>query len=178
MKAKTVPKTDKAREDVEQAVAAMIRQSSEEGRIIAEAEILVAAGNQGLLSSTPEKQPGELKKILSGLVKKISDLNALKAPDGSRRFYSEQFITEAYAAILLQKQGDPQQLIAEIVRENSRIYPRPVPLDLFTLLPFDLEEQNVMDFIGQMAENKVYKDIVLISTSNRHMPPCLPSGSM
>jgi hypothetical protein len=165
MKAKNGSKTDSAREDAEQAVAVMIRQCSEEGQLIAEDEILVSAGKQGLLTAPPADQSREVNKILNRILKKSGDVHALIAPDGSRRFYSSQFITEAYAVILLQKQGDPLQLIAEIVRQNSRVYPRPVPLDIFTLPPFDLAKKKVLNYIGQMAAIKTYHDIVLVTTS-------------
>lgn len=143
----------------------MIRQCSEEGRLIAEDEILVCAANQRLLTSPPVEQAEEVENVLNSVTKNCGDVHELVAQDGSRRFYSSQFMTEAYAVILLQRQGDPLELIAEIVRQNSRVYPRPVPMDIFTRPPFDLAEQEVMDYIKQMAADKAYHDIALISTS-------------
>jgi len=165
MKTKKTFETNSVREDVAQAVAVIIRQCSEEGRLIAEDEILVCAENQCLLTSPPADRSEEVKNILDSLAKKSGDVHKLIAQDGTRRFYSSQFMTEAYAVILLQKQGDPLQLIAEIVRQNSRVYPRPVPLDIFTRPPFDLAEQEIIDNIKQMTTDKTYCDIRLITTS-------------
>jgi hypothetical protein len=165
MKTKKTLKTESAGGEAAEAFTLMIRQCSEEGRLIAEDEILGCAASQGLLTSPPLKQDKELKKILNGILKKNKDLHALAAEDDSRRFYSSQFLTEAYAIILLQKQGNPLQLIAEVVRQNSRAYPRPVPLDIFTRPPFDLEEKEVKKFAKEMAAVKAYCDIVLIKTS-------------
>jgi len=74
-------------------------------------------------------------------------------------------MTETYAMILLQKQGDPLRLIAETVRENSAVYPRPVPLDIFTQPPFDLTRQEVLNDLERMAAEDEYRDIVPTTTS-------------
>ena len=143
----------------------MIRKGSEEGELVAEDELLSSAVEQNLLNSKPAGHAKEVKKAISSIIKKNKDLHALKAQDGSRRFFSSLFITDAYAGILLQKEGDPLRLIAEIVRQNSKIYPRPVPLDLFTQPPFDLGDQEVKDYIKRMTADKTYRDISLIATS-------------
>jgi hypothetical protein len=92
-------------------------------------------------------------------------MQELTAQDGSRHYYSSQFMTQSYAMILLQKQGDPLRLIAEIVRQNSEVYPRPVPLDLFTQPPFDLTHQEVLNDLERMAAEEEYRDIVPTTTS-------------
>ena len=74
-------------------------------------------------------------------------------------------MTETYAMILLQKLGDPLRLIAETVRENSAVYPRPVPLDIFTQPPFDLTRQEVLNDLERMAAEDEYRDIVPTTTS-------------
>jgi hypothetical protein len=74
-------------------------------------------------------------------------------------------MTEAYARILLQNQGDRLRLIAEIVRQNSAAYPRPVPLDLFTHPPFDLTPQEVLNGLEGMSVQDEYGDIEPTTTS-------------
>jgi hypothetical protein len=74
-------------------------------------------------------------------------------------------MTGAYAGILLQKQGDPLRLIAEIVRQNSAAYPRPVPLDLFTQPPFGLALQDVLNDLERMSVRDEYRDIEPTTTS-------------
>ncbi len=56
-------------------------------------------------------------------------------------------------------------LIAEIVRENSAIYPRPVPLDMFKHSPFDLTLEEIQASLAQMAGRDEYKDINQTTTS-------------
>lgn len=147
------------------AIATMIRQSSEASQLIAESEILRRMADQHLLISQAADPAEEVGDILKKVVDGSEDLHELAAQDGSRRYYSSHFMTETYAMILLQKQGDPLRLIAETVRENSAVYPRPVPLDIFTQPPFDLTRQEVLNDLERMAAEEEYRDIVPTTTS-------------
>jgi hypothetical protein len=147
------------------AAAAMIRQSSKGGQLISESEILRRLAGQHLLTCPMEGQAGEVGTILKKLIEGSADLNDLAAQDGARSYYSSDFMTEAYARILLHKQGDRLRLIAETVRENSALYPRPVPLDLFTKPPFELTQQEVLNDLERMGSEEEYRDIVSTMTS-------------
>ena len=144
-----------------QAIAAMIRQSSAAGQLISESEILHRVADQHLLAPRAEEFETIFKEVMQG----NEDLQELAAQDGSRTYYSSHFITGAYATILLQKQGDPLRLIAESVRKDSAVYPRPVPLDIFTQPPFDLTPQAVLEYLERMAQEEEYRDIMLTTTS-------------
>ncbi len=148
-----------------QAIAAMIRQSSEAGQLISESEILRRVADQHLFTSQAPDPAEEVRNTLNKLVDESEDLHELAAQDGSRRYYSSQFMTQAYARILLQKHGDHLRLIAEIVRQNSEVYPRPVPLEIFTQAPFDLTRQEVLNYLERMAAEEEYRDIVPTTTS-------------
>jgi hypothetical protein len=148
-----------------QAIAAMIRQNSEAGQLISESEILRRVADQYLFTSHAADPAEEVGNILKKVVNGSEDLHELTAQDASRRYYSSQFMTQAYAMILLQKQGDQLRLIVEIVRQNSEVYPRPVPLDMFTQTPFDLTLQEVLNYLGRMEAEKEYRDIVRTTTS-------------
>ena len=52
-----------------------------------------------------------------------------------------------------------------MVRENSAIYPRPVPLNLFKGSPFDLTQEEIQTYLEQMARQDEYKDIAQTTTS-------------
>lgn len=154
----------KEEEAAGQAITVMIRQSSEAGQLISESEILRHVADQHLVISRAA-DPAEDAKILKKIVEKSEDLHELAAQDGSWRYYSSNFMTGAYAMILLQKQGDPLQLIAESVRQSSELYPRPVPLDIFTQPPFDLTRQEVLNYLEQMGTEEEYRDILQTTTS-------------
>ena len=55
--------------------------------------------------------------------------------------------------------------MAEIVRENSAIYPRPVPLNIFREPPFDLTQEEILDCLGKMGTQEEYQDITQTTTS-------------
>jgi hypothetical protein len=148
-------------EDVAQAIVAMIRQESRAGRLIPEAEILRRLSEE----KDPPLQEDEFKNLLRKTAVENEDIHELAAGEGSRHYYSAQFMTGAYAGVLLKKQGDPLQLIAQIVRQNSSDYTRPVPLDLFTRSPFDLTRQEVLNDLVRMDALEEFRDIARTTTS-------------
>jgi hypothetical protein len=156
---------EKERENIVQAIASMIRQSSEANQLLSESEILRRVADRHLLTRQPADLANEVGNIIKKVVDGSDDLHQISARDGSWRYYSSHSMSEAYAMILLQKQGDPLRLIAENVRQNSAVYPRPVPLDIFTDPPFDLTRQEVLSYLEQMAAEEEYRDIVTTTTS-------------
>jgi hypothetical protein len=167
LKAKNMLETNRAKEGegAARAIAAMIRQESEQGKLISESEIFSKMTDQHLLALPPADPVEEVRNILRKCVEESEDLYELSVEDGSRRYYSSHFMTETYAQILLQKQGDPLRLIAETVRKNSAVYPRPVPMDIFTQPPFDLARQEVLNNLERMAADEQYRDILPTTTS-------------
>jgi len=141
-------------EDADEKIAARIRQCSEEGRLIAERELQASA----------TEEPKAFESLLENLLERHDDLHKLTARDGTRKFYSSRCMTEAYAVILLHKEEDPLQLIAEIVRQNSRDYPRPVPLDIFSVEPFGMTAHEVSDCIQKLTADNAYADILVMET--------------
>ncbi|MGE5254542.1 MAG: hypothetical protein ACM3N7_11300 [Planctomycetaceae bacterium] len=143
----------------------MIRKSSEAGQLISEAEILRRLAELGFLKPPAAHPAEELQGILREVFGRNEDLHLLSAGDESRHYYSSRFMTRAYALVLLQKRGDPLHLIASVVRENSALYPRPVPLDLFTQPPFGLSRQEILTDLERMAAGDEYRDIMPATTS-------------
>jgi hypothetical protein len=149
-----------------QAFAALIRKASESGQLIAESEIFQRAIEQHLIPPPTADPAEEIGNILKKLIEENEDLHELSAQDGSRDYYSSEFMTEAYARILSLKRGGPRQLIAEIVRQNSEFYPRPVPIDTFTHPPFNLTSEDVLNELEEMRAEEGYRDIASTTTSS------------
>jgi hypothetical protein len=147
------------------AVVAMIRQGSEKGQLISDSEILQRLTDQHLLASLAADPSEEMENFLKRARDENEDIEELSVADGSRQYYSSNFMTEAYALILLQKQGGSLPLIAATVRQNSAVYNRPVPADIFTQQPFGLPLQEVMKNLGRMETEAQYQDIVSTTTS-------------
>jgi hypothetical protein len=154
------------KESPPQTIAVFIRKASEEGRLASEFEILCKAAGRNLFPLTSPDAAEEGRSLVKKALDENKDLYQLTAPDGSRDYYSSEFMTEAYARILSLKRGGPRQLIAEIVRQNSAFYPRPVPLDTFTHPPFNLTSADVQKELEEMRAEEGYRDIASTTTSS------------
>ena len=168
-KEKVVKMMKKEEAAAAQAIVVIIRKSSEAGQLISESEILRRLVDHQLLTSLAGGRAEEARTILEKVLGESEEVNDLTAQDGSRYFYSANFMAGAYAMILLRKRGDSLRFIAEIVRQNSEVYPRPVPLDLFTKPPFGLTDQELLNHLERMAAEEEYRDIVPTTTSASRM---------
>jgi hypothetical protein len=146
-------------------IAKIIRERSETGQFVHFEEILKELTGQGLLKSEDGDQRSQFGDILKQTIEKNEDLKEISGRDRIPRYYSTQSLSETYARILIQKKENPLLLMAEIVRENSAIYPRPVPLDIFRESPFDLTQEEILDCLKKMAEQEEYQDITQTTTS-------------
>jgi hypothetical protein len=166
-------------EQVYTAIAQIIRERSETGQLVQFEEILTELTGQGLLTSEADDPRPHLQGIVREAVKTNEDLREIPGAHGIAYFYSTQTLSETYAVILARKKGDPLELIAQIVRENSSVYPRPVPLDLFRESPFDLTGEEILACLDKMGQQKKYQDIAQTTTSigtkflfsSRHLNP-------
>lgn len=156
------PGAPEGRGQVDEA-AALIRRASEAGRLISGAEIGRALAGSG--PGGEANQGADVGSRLLTLLGECDDLREVAADNGERFYYSSRSMSEAYAGLLLRRQGDPARLIAEVVRHDSEVYPRPVPLDLFTHAPFDFTLDEVVQTVERMAALEEYSDIEETSTS-------------
>jgi hypothetical protein len=146
-------------------VAQIVRKLSGEGRFAAGADVVEELEGLALLPEAAEEAPAALDEILSAARIIHPDLVRLEDAAGEQRFYSSQFMTQAYAGLLLRKEGEPLHLIAETVRENSALYPRPLPLGAFEQPPFSLTREEILDCVRRMADEDAYRDIARTRTS-------------
>ncbi|MDI7260928.1 MAG: hypothetical protein QME90_13545 [Thermodesulfobacteriota bacterium] len=152
-------------EEICQTVADMIHKKSEEGQLISKKEIFQELIGQKILKSDPPEQESEFETILKKTMEGNSDLRELPRRDGLPRYYSSQCMSEPYIRILLCREEDPLLLIAEMVRENSSLYPKPVPIDIFSASPFDLTQEEILVCLGKMSGQEEYQDIAQTTTS-------------
>jgi hypothetical protein len=106
-----------------------------------------------------------LAEILAAAKTASDDLRETQDQNGERRYYSAQFMTEMYAGLLVRREGDPLHLIAEIVRENSSLYPRPFPIGGFERMPFGMGREEIRQCLDRMAGLDAYQDIAQTTTS-------------
>jgi len=108
---------------------------------------------------------GGFAAIVQETMKQNGDLQEISGCDDLPRYYSEQYMSDAYARLLVKKKGDPFLLIAETVRENSKIYPRPISRDTFKNEPFALTSEEIVTCLEKMKGGDQYDDIAQTVTS-------------
>lgn len=118
----------------------------------------------GILSSD-EVRPGQVPGYIQESLREQDDIKTVFDCKGDAFYYSERYMTGAYANILVLKMAGHLRMMAEIIREQSRMYPRPVPISLFRYPPFDLEENLISEGIEEMMRQGPYRDISLLTTS-------------
>jgi hypothetical protein len=151
--------------EVSPEIANFIRTKSRSEELVTSREIFEALANQGVLKPTSVEQLQELEAFLKGAINDNGDLKEVSDGKGNSRYYSTQSMAEPYAKILSRKGGNPVLLMAEVVRENSQRYPRPVPLELFEGSPFDLTPDEILSCLKEMAGSVEYQDIAQTTSS-------------
>jgi hypothetical protein len=167
------------REQIRRAIAQRIRERSETGQLIPLEEIWAELVRAGLVTQDANSEMTDFKAMLGEVVQENADLKEISTENRIAYYYSSRSLTETYAGILISKVEGSLRLIAQVVRDNSKIYPRPVPLDIFTISPFDLTEEEIQDCLAKISEQEEYKDIARTTTSvgtvflysNRHLEP-------
>lgn len=169
-------------EEIRPALAKMIREKSRAGQLVQFDELFTELAGQGLLDSKGAHQKSELQDALRHVVSEYEDIKELSGRKRIPHYYSSLSLSETYAGILVRK-GE-NSLIAGIVRENSALYPRPVPLNTFREPPFDLTDEEISDCLEKMTSQGEYEDIARTTTSigtvflysSRHLDPSYASA--
>jgi len=146
-------------------IVKIIRDRSAMGRLLTAEEILTELEGQGILESEGIEQKTYRETQLRSVLQENRDLRKISGPDGIAYYYSVQNLSETYAEILVWKLENPLRLIAEVVRKNSRLYPRPVSMDSFREPPFGLTGEEMAECLTIMEKQREYQDIAQTVTS-------------
>jgi hypothetical protein len=147
------------------AAAMIIRDKSRSGQLTLQEEILTELTRQGFLKPEDSDMGSQFEAILKHTIEKNGDLKEICDSKSIPHYYSSETMAERYANILIQKGGDSLALMAEMIRENSKIYPRPISLRVFTESPFGFAREEIISQIRRMAEQEEYQDIRQTTTS-------------
>jgi hypothetical protein len=94
--------------------------------------------------------------------------------------YSTRYMTHQYAETAARVgEGDIPRLIAEAVRADSAIYPRPTPIGTFAERPFGLDRDQIALALERMLDDPGFDDIRRVTASDgtpflfsaRHLEP-------
>jgi len=117
----------------------------------------------------PDELSRELGFSITSAIAEVPEAGDLKKMEGSSDawYFSENTMTGNYALHLLRtEEKDPLMLIAETVRDESRIYPRPTDLTFFTDPPFSMNERELRQALGRMELRPDMSDIKRCAASN------------
>jgi hypothetical protein len=160
-------------------IVSIIHNRSDSGQLVRAEEILTELHGQGLLESEDIDHKTHLATLLKQVLQENRDLREISGPNGIAYYHSVQSLSETYAGILVWKLENPLWLIAEVVRNSSQLYPRPVSADSFREPPFDLTREEIEECLTTMGEQEEYQDISRTITSvgtkflysTRHLDP-------
>lgn len=88
---------------------------------------------------------------------------------GSEAIYlfSDKYITKNYAEMMVRvEEKDLMKLIVETVRHESKTYPRPTSVKLFSYNPFKLTKDQFNEVLTQLKTKEEYGDINEVRVSN------------
>ena len=123
------------------------------------------AVESGQAAAAPRAVDGEYAAaLLAELLAENDELAVFTAWDGKEYYHYKPQMSSLYARILSTGNNRMVQ-IASMVRESSRDYPRPVPLEIFEYPPFLLEAEALQQCLRDMAENVEYADIRFTESS-------------
>lgn len=108
--------------------------------------------------------PGYFDSVKKAALEADLGLKSLTAPDGKEYLYFKPLLSNSYARLLSVK-DDSEALISDQVRENSRVYPRPVPTQMFLQTPFNFKSEQLAELLDRMGEKEEYSDIKVTRTS-------------
>lgn len=149
-------------------LAEFIRESSRAGILLSSADLEAEIAERELPVSDRAKELVQAP-VVSALIQEaalgMDDIQIIQDDSGGPWYYSQRFMTASYARVLLLKGRGALEMMAEVIREHSRVYPRPVPIALFRCAPFSLSEDEIELHLKEMAGKSSYRDIARLVTS-------------
>ncbi|MBI5591026.1 MAG: hypothetical protein HY881_11150 [Deltaproteobacteria bacterium] len=146
-------------------LAEFIRKSSSAGELLALADLEAEFGARTLPVSGPATEPDQFPALVQEAILCHNDIEVILDDSGGAWYFSERFMTGAYARVMLLKGQGPLKMMAEVIREHSRRYPRPVLLLLFQCHPFNLSNDVIRLCLKEMKDKPPYRDIAHLTTS-------------
>ncbi len=97
---------------------------------------------------------------------RYADIHLVTDSRDVRYLYSVESMTRGYAEILAHAAAnDPMATIADTVRDESRTYPRPTPLQTFEAPIFALNSAELVKHVEELVRRPEYDDIKMVKAS-------------
>lgn len=148
-------------EETQGQIAAKVREDSEKNIQLTAPSALVAL--------FPDLEAERVQKYVTALLENTNypDIRHVVGPTGLGYLYSVDHMTATYARLLARAEAkNPEAMIAETVREESQVYPRPTKVALFYEPLFQIEPDKLESVVESMLSRREYQDIKKIIASN------------
>ncbi len=110
----------------------------------------------------PGAEPDRVDRHLLLLLddERYPDIHLVSNSRSTRYLYSDRFMTATYAGVLASAQAaDPLATIAAVVREESRIYPRPTAVSVFAAPVFNIDPAEIERYADELTKKPEFADI-------------------
>jgi hypothetical protein len=117
------------------------------------------------LSLAPEMTQDEVAAVLDEMRTddRYADIKSVTSPAGDVYYHSEKHMSGYYAVVLSRVAAkDPVATIAAMVRDESRIYPRPTCIEFFMEPVFNIPPGDLKAVFDEMLQKPEYSDIKLM----------------
>lgn len=136
-----------------------IRESSSKGRLTKKSSLTEEA------SRLTEEEKEELFLSLASEPELI-DITSLRGKK-DLYYYSKDKMTENYANMVFRiEENDLIRAMAELIRKNSNIYPRPTSIKTFYSKPFSFTTELLRELLENLKDSSEYSDIEETKASN------------
>ncbi len=118
----------------------------------------------------PEVEPNLVEGYIAAMAgdERYQDIKQLTGPTGLAYLHSDTTMTHNYANLLARiETNDTCALIAETVREESQIYPRPTKVELFYAPIFKIDPDQMEMVVEQTLKRPEYQDIKKVVASTQ-----------
>jgi hypothetical protein len=126
---------------------------------------VVLSSSAGLQALAPEMEPAAVAVILEEMrtEERYADIKAVTSPNGNVYYHSDRHMSGYYAVVLGRVAAkDPVATVAAMVRDESRIYPRPTCIQLFLEPMFKIPPDDLKAVFDEMLQKPEYGDIKLM----------------
>jgi hypothetical protein len=152
--------------EVNDIIADFIRESSRAEKLATEADIAVGIASRLLKTSGMEIRSSDFATFLQSALSTHDDIEQIRDHLGNILYFSERSMTRAFAGMLLLARLGTSGMMAEIIREQSLKYRRPVPCSLFQCSPFSLAREEIAASMNTMTNAPSFRDIRFLTASS------------
>jgi len=118
-----------------------------------------------LQTLAPEMEQDRIVAILDAMQSdaRYADIKPVASPNGTVAFHSDRHMSGYYAVVLSRVAAkDPVATVAAMVRDESRIYPRPTCIQFFMEPMFGIPPCDLKAVFDEMLRQPAYSDIKMM----------------